>query len=681
MFGIAYLAVCLLFGYTVTTLAAPKLADSLTVTFRGNALKASKLFILVPAYFVSGTLAVTWVTYIAANVLRDYGDPLRYANLISIPLFTVLSAVGIFLICKKKNYPGLKGQLKAFTAPEIVFLFVFALIGFTLMWKTLYMTHDRIYVGLSAFGGLSPKLGMIRSFSFGDNFPTQFLHFAGESSNYPFMFDFLAGNLEYLGLRLDLALNIPSYISFICCLSAIYCLALKLSGKRVVGLLSVLFFTFRSSESLFRFLADLPEGTGFLDALTGNSEFLGVTQSESQGLYNLNLYASERQYAFVLTVMLIVLILFLPNLYHMEHRILSAFADKDKGKKGFKKAGQFLKLCFADKEGWKVSDVRKSLFAGIMLGAVTYFDGKVLIAAVLILAALFLGSDRRSEFIITLTITGVLAIAQNFVLASTELPYLELAPGYLAENKSFFGLSDFVLKLFGIMPLIVLIVFVISKALRRYMIFSFSLPAVFAFVFTVGPDTTGNSRIIMTSAMLLVIFVAIFLCSLFENRNVCVKILVIVLALTLCSTGVYDYCMFLKKNAARLSLSYDEKSELTLWVKENTSAKDLFLTPAYSVNPVVLGGGMLYLGWPYYGWSQGYDTDKRYENVKLMYASTDAEFLKKMLRTEGIDYVIIDYTARTTEELHLNEQIFEDTFEPVFETGSGEWKTTVYKVS
>ena len=77
MYGFLYLTVCLLAGYVITTLFVPKLGDALKTTFRGNELKVSKLFILVPAYFVSGTLALTWVTYIAAYFLRSTDAPLR----------------------------------------------------------------------------------------------------------------------------------------------------------------------------------------------------------------------------------------------------------------------------------------------------------------------------------------------------------------------------------------------------------------------------------------------------------------------------------------------------------------------------------------------------------------------------------------------------------------------------
>ena len=49
-------------------------------------------------------------------------------------------------------------------------------------------------------------------------------------------------------------------------------------------------------------------------------------------------------------------------------------------------------------------------------------------------------------------------------------------------------------------------------------------------------------------------------------------------------------------------------SALTDWLAENLTSEDLILTPEYSINEVTMAGVMMYMGWPYYAWSAGYDT-------------------------------------------------------------------------
>ncbi|MGX8728980.1 MAG: hypothetical protein ACSW75_05360, partial [Lachnospiraceae bacterium] len=49
-----------------------------------------------------------------------------------------------------------------------------------------------------------------------------------------------------------------------------------------------------------------------------------------------------------------------------------------------------------------------------------------------------------------------------------------------------------------------------------------------------------------------------------------------------------------------------------------------------------------YLGWPYYAWSAGYDTDYRGRLAVEMYTTGDPEELKELVRQEGIDYIIFE---------------------------------------
>jgi hypothetical protein len=81
------------------------------------------------------------------------------------------------------------------------------------------------------------------------------------------MFQFLAGNLEFLGLRLDCAFNLPSIFALIGMFMLAYLLAVKITAKRSAGLLTCLFIAFRSSKTIFVWLAQLPKGTNPWTAL------------------------------------------------------------------------------------------------------------------------------------------------------------------------------------------------------------------------------------------------------------------------------------------------------------------------------------------------------------------------------------------------------------------------------
>ena len=69
---------------------------------------------------------------------------------------------------------------------------------------------------LRYLGDYAPHTAMMRSFSLGNNYPTQYPHFGGADVKYHFMFQFLSGNLEYLGMNLDIAYNSVSILSLWC---------------------------------------------------------------------------------------------------------------------------------------------------------------------------------------------------------------------------------------------------------------------------------------------------------------------------------------------------------------------------------------------------------------------------------------------------------------------------------
>ena len=70
-----------------------------------------------------------------------------------------------------------------------------------IMFYVFYIRDGILYSGFTVYGDYAPHTAMMRSFSMGENFPTQYPHFGGEDVKYHFMFQFLVGNLEFLGMR------------------------------------------------------------------------------------------------------------------------------------------------------------------------------------------------------------------------------------------------------------------------------------------------------------------------------------------------------------------------------------------------------------------------------------------------------------------------------------------------
>ena len=89
---------------------------------------------------------------------------------------------------------------------------------------------------------------MMRSFSRGNNFPTQYPHYGGQDVKYHFMFQFLVGNLEYLGLRLDLGYNLVSILSLAGFLMVLYGISYRMFKSFWAGAAAIVSFFFAAEQ-------------------------------------------------------------------------------------------------------------------------------------------------------------------------------------------------------------------------------------------------------------------------------------------------------------------------------------------------------------------------------------------------------------------------------------------------
>ena len=683
MMGLLYIVLSYGLGWAICSFAFPKLSHITQTDGFRRKIAVSPYMILLPAWYVTGTLVIAWTTYLVAYLFRGAEEPLFYGNLVSMPLAFAF-ILFVFLKSRQKEKRMFLTKDKKAVRLEFIFLLAILLLANILMWATFFVSGEKLFVGVSVFSDFSPHIGMIRSFSYGNNFPTTYPHFAGEDIKYHFMFQFLAGNLEYLGLRIDFAFNLPSVISLVNVFMLLYLLAVKITGKLGAGILACLFFAFRSSRTFFSYLADIPKGTNILKTLMENTDFISSTPNEDWGLWNLNVYCNQRHLAFGLTVILLVLLMFLPHLYAMFEDIKKYHLElrdhkKKKGKSGIlPKLGGGIRVVFFTKEGWEVKELRSAIASGILLGSLSFFHGAAVFGVLTVLFLMAVISRRRLEYLIMAVIAVILSVLQTklFIHGSAVDPQFFF--GFIAENKTIFGVLHYLERLLGVLPFVLVAALCIEKGVNKYLLFAFTAPLIFAFTVSLTIDVTVNHKYIMMSCMLLGIFAAAVIVKLFERKEVMTCIIGMGLIFVLTATGIYDFMTVLKKNTPNTAIVLELDNELTNWVKDNSRSQDIFLSSNYTINQVVLGGAMLYEGWPYYPWSAGYDTDYRTDQVKLMYESATPEELAELTKENNIRYIIVDRDNRSSQDYVVNEENINKTFACVYSTGEGAEKTAIY---
>lgn len=672
MTGILYLLLCFGTGWAICSFVIPDLYKAAFRSYEGKPIKLSPYMLLIPAWFVTGVLAVTWPVYLVTLAFSNAGEPLLIGNLVVMPialLFVIYAYIRLVIMKRGPGYRLLCNDKKT-AVMEALIVFLVSVLATVLMWTTFYARDGRLNIGVSVFSDFSPHIGMIRSFSYGNNFPTSYSHYAGEDIKYHFMFQFLAGNLEFLGLRIDYAFNLPSMLSFISAFMLLYVLAVKITGRMLTGGLALWFFAFRSGKALFEYISEIPKGVSIWETLAINTDFIGKTTHEDWGLWNLNVYCNQRHFAFGLSVMFFLIIMFLPHLYEM--------IDALQRKKGFSNKTRHI---FFSGQGWKIGNVRYPVFLGILLGSLAFFHGSAVIGCLLVLFVIAILATRRLEFLITAVITVLLSTLQSSCFINGTAVKPEFLFGFIAQNKTLFGVLSYLDRLLGVIIPVIIIAFIFGDTVHRFLITAFAAPLIFAFTVSLTVDVTVNHKYVMMSCILLGIFSALLVTRMLESRKAAVGIAAAALIIMLSATGIYDFTTVIRKNSRIGPIVLNMDDPLTEFVINNSDSRDIFLTGAYSINQVVFGGAMLYQGHQYYAWSAGYDTYYRDIMVRRMFEAQTPEELDELVKENNISFIIIDSVSRESDDYILNEDNIRATYECVYEAGEGYSNVAVFDTS
>lgn len=603
--------------------------------------KNNRIWLVLPGAFGVGMLAFGWVTYLIAWAASAAGadKPLIYGNLLTMAAGAVF-LLGIYIQRYRKNKriftdKGLVEDKQLFWKELIFFSVLFVFLTWIIFY-VFYIKDGILYSGFTVFGDYAPHTAMMRSFSLQNNFPTQYPHFGGQDVKYHFMFQFLVGNLEFLGLRLDIAYNAASILALLGFLMLLYSIARRVVGSGKAGVLTVLFFFFRSALTFFQFLWEHLRAGNLLQVLQENTSFIGYTTNEDWGLWNFNVYLNQRHLAFGLLIVALAVWMYLDWAEQ-------GCRHKEKGLVWFRNR-------IFSKDAWKCRYVENALAAGLLIGMTSFWNGAAVIGGLLILMGFAVCSDGKLDYLITAVTAVGFSVLQTRLFMNGSSVEAAFQWGFISEDKSAGGVLWYLIQMSGIFFTGALILFFFyKKRLQRAVLVSCLFPLVFAFCFSLTPDITVNHKYIMISYAFLAMFWAGAVCLLFRKKWQG-RILAAVLTVCLTITGIYDFVIIVRDNGPGHRVTVNTNSSLTDWLAQNLDSRDLILTPEYSISEVTMAGVMMYLGWPYYAWSAGYDTYGRAENAKEIYTSRDPERVKSLVQQERITYILFEEGMTFEEE-------------------------------
>ncbi|MFC1727502.1 hypothetical protein ACFL0Y_03190 [Patescibacteria group bacterium] len=576
--------------------------------------------------FLLGNFLTTWFAFLIAAS----GISLNLA--VATALVITLIITGILFKNKKRKWFFLR-----FSKADAIILFLSLLIGSWLMTQTLGYQDSKIMISKDIWNDMELHLPLARSFSWGKNIPPESPFFPNKNLAYHFLFDFEAGILESLGMRLDQAFNLLGSLSFAALLIVIFELSQKIFKKSfLLGGLSVFLFIFHSSFGILDALKKIEPNSffNFLRKIWQSSSYLSVGPFQDDLVsicWNLNVYVNQRHLVFTAGLGITILLIFLSLVKNKDHR------------------------------------PHRFILLGLAWGLIPLWYTHIFIGLGLILATfLILNKNHRLLILMTLVIGSLLALPQLFWLTKDVKGAFAFQPGFLTTKP--LTLTSFVSYWFfnlGLASFTIPLGFLLANLRQKKLFLSFLSIFFVANLFQFNQEMFNNHKFFNFWLMLTNIYSAFFLTTLIKKRWF-IKVFAIILLFLLSVSGLVDLMVIKNKNL--ISLPDWPKDKAVLWLKNNTPPKANFLAITDQMyHPVRMAGRKTYLIWPRYAWAYGYDIKKREKTGISFFQTKDPKTLKNNLLKNNLDYVIIPKTDLEKIELSVNRQLWQNYFRKVYE--------------
>lgn len=618
-----------------------------------------------------GVLLMGWITYLFA-----YWSKSTFTGSVEASFFSIFIILLLEFRSRRKHLKtptsnslnwreSIWNILKEIKPIEWITLVIILLSSILLMCGTLSGNRESIRTTNTIASDFYAHISVIRSFSEGNNFPTQYPIFPAASIRYHFMFFFYCAVLETLGLPFAWAVNVFSIAILSSMLILLYAWAVCLVGNRIAGFFAIL-LTILPPLSPGNLLQRFNSPTPWKDIWHGPT-FIGWTIEEGWGLWSsLNIFANQRHITFGISVILISLIATLPAVRALQKAIYQV------------RWQQLPRQLFFRKECWLSStedlSLRTSLFLGFILGLISFWNGNCLITALLVLAWTGLVSYHRMGFlIIALVAIGVANIQTHFFIPEGNAISFTFVPGFLARSHDLRAIVFYYFMILGLaLPAAIIATIAIKKITGVYMLsLGWLLPTIFATLYTICIDVAVNHKFVLISYLLFTPAIGWLLATGFRSR----PFLTALATLILISPGVALTLVI--KNSAFVDQTPPTTKPLRDWVKTHINPKEIVLSPNGSLEDFLACGRKLYTGRPYYSHAAGYPEAAHFEKACTIYQALSAAAVALIAKEENIRFIVI------TDDIKRNFKVNEFAFCNTPGVLEAVWNTpekTIYEV-
>ncbi len=586
---------------------------------------------LLPSSFVLGSLFSVNGVYLLAIL---FGKNLLH-GLIWYFLFCLVSY--IFFLKKRKQYIVFRPTVNSVGSLLLVELIIFFFFVFSKTFHYSEKTGDFL-IASHVYMDFGAHIAFIRSFSLGNNFPAEVPFFAGSGLFYHFMFYLYAGILEFLGLRIDIALNLLSSLSFVSVCFMIYILTNTIfRNNKYIGVLAVFFFVFNSSLSFLSFFKQYGFTVNALLSMWRHASYfhdIPLGGSFVAGFWSLNTFFNQRH-------LLIALLFALYVVY-----FLISLKEENIIKK------------------------RKILLIGFLIGLFPFWHTMIFLGIMLFLVTYIIVVSHH-RFVLVLFFTSLLfSLPAIFLIKVNSVNEITFNPGFLISNAlSIENFIRFWVLNLGFSIFAFLLGFFLSNRKQKKlflvcMVF-FIIPNVFAistrFIF-------DNHKFFNLWIIFMNMFSAMAIMYLLKKKAF-FKGIGICLFLLLTFSGVIDNMVF--KNDVLTTIVDYKKNSLMQWSLKNIPPSAVVATNGEIYDPMSIIGKKILIGRSWYVYVYGGDPDSALQDQASILLGNNKQQAAKVIQRRDIQYIII-YKDNFAKNVKIyNRQLLDETYKKVYEDNYG----------
>ena len=469
-------------------------------------------------------------------------------------------------------------------------------------------------------GDLFSHVTLIRSFSFGYNFPTEYPFLQGEAIRYHFLFYFGGGVLEALGASLSVALNLPSAFGLGSFLSLVAFMAWRVSGSLLGAAIAPLLCLFRSSLSWVDWLHTVLPSFWWPEAQGVPSFRFGLTPYEDEGIFTPSVHLNQRHLMFGFAWMLLTLsvCLFTAPI----RRPIS----------------------------WAVA--RAYAVFGVLIGCGSYWNGAAFLSTVIALSPLLLLRRYRDKSLLILIPAGlssvciVSLVTYGALLATPFQPFLRF--GFLSVSQAPLDVLTYFIWLFGILPIVAYTGARRCGAKGVPLFVAGLLMIGMVFFAQITPFAPQGHKFVNSGVVLWSIVSAGLIASMLTSTRLRTRLSGQCILVLLILTGIIDLGALVHAVRNKRAISVDDSA--IRWIESQTNRDSVFLLALSGDSPAYMAGRRAFLGPGGFISQAGYSYEERVAWLREV-ASREPSEQVRALREKGIAFVANDRCPNSSDGL------------------------------